>query len=310
MPRPPKVILVGYKGQVGTEMCELLTSGSYDFVAIDREECNLTQPGAVTGIIRNVKPAVIVNAAAYTAVDKAESESAIAAAINATAPSEMAIAARELGALFIHFSTDYVFNGEHSVPWIETDTPAPLSVYGQTKLDGEKGTLAAGAAAIIFRTSWVYGAHGANFLLTMLRLGETKEEISVVQDQVGAPTWSRSLADVTMHTIRKFTRDDGSIDIEAATSKAGIYHATCSGATSWYEFACAIFEEARRLKLPLKVAKVKPISAADYPTAAARPHYSVLCNEKLNRELGFTFPNWREALNQTMRQIAANTYSR
>src|SRR6185369_8592980 len=166
------------------------------------------------------------------------------------------------------------------------------------------------AASFIFRTSWVYGAHGSNFLLTMLRLGETREELSVVQDQVGAPTWSRSLADVTMHTVRKFTRGDGSIDLEAANSKAGIYHATCGGVTNWYEFATAIFEAARGLGIPLKIKSVKPIRAVDYPTAAARPHYSVLSNDKLHRELGFTFPNWRDGLDQVMKQGAMNSRAR
>jgi dTDP-4-dehydrorhamnose reductase len=309
MPALPKVLLVGYIGQVGTEMWQLLTAGGYDFVVIDREECDLTVPGAVRDVIRKVSPKVIVNAAAYTAVDRAETETAIASAINAEAPSEMARAAREVGALFVHYSTDYVFNGEHSVPWVETDTTGPINAYGRTKLDGEKGVLAANAASFIFRTSWVYGAHGANFLLTMLRLGASREELSVVHDQLGAPTWSRSLADVTLHTIRRFTRQDGVIDMDAALAKSGLYHATCGGVTTWFDFASAIFDDARKLGLPMKINEVKPIRGADYPSAAARPTYSVLSNEKLKRELGFSLPDWREALTEVMKQVAAQSTS-
>jgi dTDP-4-dehydrorhamnose reductase len=305
----PKVLLVGYIGQVGTEMRQLLIAGGYDFVAIDREECDLTVPGNVARFIHQVSPQVIVNAAAYTAVDRAETETAIASVINADAPTEMARAARELGALVIHYSTDYVFNGQHTVPWVETDSTDPLNAYGRTKLDGEKGVLAENALSFIFRTSWVYGSHGANFLLTMLRLGAAREELSVVHDQLGAPTWSRSLADVTMHTIRRFTRQDGTIDTDAALAKAGLYHTTCGGVTNWYEFARAIFDEARKVGLPLTVKEVKPIRGADYPSAAARPSYSVLSNEKLKRELEFSLPDWRDALVEVMKQVAADRCS-
>lgn len=305
----PKVLLVGYVGQVGTEMRQLLTAGGYEFVAIDRDECDLTIPGNVGEFIRRVLPQVIVNAAAYTAVDRAETEIAIATAINADAPAEMAQAARVVGALFVHYSTDYVFNGQHSVPWVESDSTDPLNAYGRTKLDGEKGVLAANAISFIFRTSWVYGSHGANFLLTMLRLGATREELSVVHDQLGAPTWSRSLADVTMHTIRRFTRQDGTIDTDAAMAKSGLYHTTCGGVTNWYDFARAIFDEARKVGLPLTIKEVKPIRGADYPSAAARPSYSVLSNEKLKRELGFELPDWRDALTQVMKQVAADRSS-
>jgi len=292
----PKVLLVGYKGQVGTEMSELLKSGGYTFVAIDVEECDLGVAGAVTESIRKERPNVIVNAAAYTAVDKAESNTTIASIINAAAPTEMAKAAREAGALFVHYSTDYVFNGAHATPWIEGDPTGPINAYGRTKLDGENGVLASGAAAFIFRTSWVYGSHGANFLRTMVRLASSREELSVVQDQVGAPTWSRSLAEVTMHTIRKFTAEDGSLDVAAAAHKAGIYHASCGGVTNWFDFAVAIFDEVRAHGIALKVQRVLPITTEQYPCAAARPRYSVLSNEKLQRELGFTMPEWRVAL--------------
>jgi len=305
MPGFPKILLFGSTGQVGTEMRELLTRGGYQYVAIDRKECDLSQPSAVTGLIRDVKPKVIVNAAAYTSVDRAESDRAIASAVNAAAPSEMARAARELGAIFIHYSTDYVFNGEHSTPWVESDATSPLNVYGQTKLDGENGIAEAQAASFIFRTSWVFGVHRVNFLLTMLRQGASRDELSVVRDQVGAPTWSQSLAEVTMHTIRRFTRVDGTIDLDSAASKAGIYHATCSGVTNWYGFACSIFDEARAQGRSLRIKRVLPLSSSEYPCTAARPKYSVLSNDKLRRELEFVLPDWRVALRSALKDLHA-----
>ena len=300
----PSILVVGHKGQVGTEMCSQLTAGGYKFLGIDRDECDITQPGSVVAIIREMRPQVIVNAAAYTAVDKAESEATLAEAINATAPTEMAMEAKRLGALFLHYSTDYVFNGENTRPWLEDDVPAPLGVYGRTKLDGERGVAASGAAAFTFRTSWVFGTHGANFLLTMLKLGASREELGVIDDQIGAPTWSRSLADVTMHTIRRFTRIDGSIDLDHAQADSGLYHATSAGVTSWHGFAEAIFAEARKRGIPLAVRTVKKIKTADWPSAAQRPKYSVLSNAKLNNHLEFRLPDWRDALHGAMSELA------
>jgi dTDP-4-dehydrorhamnose reductase len=300
----PRVLVVGHKGQVGTEMCAQLTGGGYTFVGIDREECDITKPGSVLAIIRDVKPQVIVNAAAYTAVDKAESEPALAEAINATAPTEMAVEAKRIGALFVHYSTDYVFNGENTRPWVEDDLPAPLGVYGRTKLDGERGVATSSAAAFTFRTSWVFGTHGANFLLTMLKLGASREELGVIDDQIGAPTWSRSLADVTMHTIRRFTNADGSIDLDRALADSGLYHATSAGVTSWHGFAEAIFREASERGIPLAVRTVKKIKTSDWPSAAQRPKYSVLSNAKLNQHLEFRFPEWRDALRSAMSELA------
>lgn len=304
----PKILVVGHKGQVGTEMCEQLKASGYSFVGIDREECDITKHGSVVTIIREVKPQVIVNAAAYTAVDKAEAEPEIAQLINATAPVEMAEEAKRMGSLFIHYSTDYVFDGENDRPWTEEDEPAPLGVYGRTKLDGEVGVHASGAAAYTFRTSWVYGVYGANFLLTMLKLGSTREELAVIGDQIGAPTWSRNLADVTMHTIRKFSTQSGAIDLDAAQATAGLYHATSGGQTSWHGFAEAIFAEARERGFEVKVKTVKKIRTEDWPSAAKRPKYSVLSNRKLQKTLGFTFPEWHEAMSDAIGILAPSNH--
>ena len=299
----PDVLVVGCNGQVGTELRALLTVGGYKFAAVDREECDLTRRGAVGAIIQKLKPRVVVNAAAYTAVDKAESEPEVAEAINALAPSEMALEAKRIRALFIHYSTDYVFNGENNRPWTEEDAPAPLGVYGRSKLNGEIAVAASGAVAYTFRTSWVYGTHGSNFLLTMLKLAKEREELSVISDQIGAPTWSRSLADATLSLIRRFSKADGAIDLEMASQTSGLYHATCGGQTSWHGFAEAIFARARQRRMPLKVREVHPIRTEDWPSAAKRPRYSVLSNRRLNEDLGIRLPQWSDALNEVFREL-------
>lgn len=299
-----KVLVIGNRGQVGTETCRLLQRVGYDYVGVDWQECDLRTGGNARALIETVKPQAIVNAAAYTNVDRAESEPDIAHAIKVEAAEEMAQAARQGGALFVHYSTDYAFNGRNDRPWVEEDIPEPLNVYGRTKLEGEKAVLAAGAAAFIFRTSWVYGSHGANFLLTMLRLGASEQELSIVSDQLGAPTWSKSLAQLTLHTIRKFSSEDGAIDLHAAWELGGIYHATCGGVTNWFEFASAIFDEARARPIPLAVRRVKPITSDQYPLAAKRPLYSVLSNQKLKQRLGTSLPDWREALVGVMSELS------
>jgi dTDP-4-dehydrorhamnose reductase len=272
-------------------------------VGVDWEECDLKTRGNARALIETVRPQAIVNAAAYTAVDRAEAEPEIARVINVDAAQEMAQGAHKQGALLVHYSTDYVFNGCHDRPWTEEDTPDPLNVYGRTKLQGEQAVLNSGAAAFVFRTSWVYGSHGANFLLTMLRLGASREELSIVCDQLGAPTWSRSLAELTLYTIRKFSAEEGTIDLRAASELGGVYHATCGGGTNWFEFACAIFDEARARQLPLKVRHVTPITSEQYPSAAKRPRYSVLSNAKLNQRLGTSLPQWRQALAGVMSEV-------
>lgn len=300
----PKLLIFGCLGQVGTELRRQLPAGQ-EVLAVDRDECDLLVEGNARKLIQGYRPAAVINAAAYTAVDRAETDVALADCLNAGAAGEMAVAARECGALFLHFSTDYVFNGENEQPWVEEDATGPLNAYGETKLAGERAVLAAGGAAFIFRTSWVYGSHGANFLLTMLRLGKTKEELSVVCDQVGGPTWSHSLAELSLHTVRRFATPLGGVDFAAACAASGVYHATCGGVTSWHGFAEAIFAEARERGIALAVREVKAIPTSAYPTPARRPRYSVMCNAKLNRELGFTLPEWRAALGHVMDEVAA-----
>jgi dTDP-4-dehydrorhamnose reductase len=300
----PRVLVVGCTGQVGTEVCAQLKAAGFPYSGIGREECDLFTRGAIGKYIREFKPQVIVNAAAYTKVEKAESEPELAEAINGAAPAEMAEEAKRSDALFVHYSTDYIFDGNHERPWTEDDAAGPLGVYGRTKLNGELGVNNSGAAAFTFRTSWVYATHGANFLLTMLKLGKEREELSVIDDQIGAPTWSRNLADLTMATVRRFTNADGSINLSSAMADCGIYHATARGETSWHGFATEIFDEARKLGMPLKVKTVRQIKTADRPSPATRPLYSVMSNEKLNRRLEIRFPEWREALRQAMQELS------
>jgi dTDP-4-dehydrorhamnose reductase len=300
--RLPRVLLFGNRGQVGSEFSRLLLDGGYPFVGVDRDECDVSSSVAVRDLIRQTEPQVIVNASAYTAVDRAEAEPESAKAINATAPMIMAEEAKAHRALLIHYSTDYVFDGRKQSPWVEEDSPCPLNVYGVTKLAGEQGVLRSGGASFIFRTSWVFGTEGSNFVRTMLRLGSERQELSVVADQIGAPTWSRSLAQLALHTVQSLTSDEG-IDFEAAKSKAGLYHATCGGCTNWHEFAAAIFETAAELGMKLRVNSLVPIASAEYVAAAERPKYSVLSNEKLNRTLGYGLPHWREALGLVMREL-------
>ncbi len=306
MTERPKILIFGSGGQVGSELCSLLSDSDYEITAVDRGQCDLANAGSAAKLIASTEPNVVINAAAYTAVDKAESEPLLAHQLNASAPSEMARTCAERGALFVHYSTDYVFNGNNTRPWIESDPVDPINVYGKTKADGELGVIGSGAAAFIFRTSWVFGSHGANFVRTMLRLGAEREELSVVGDQVGSPTWSRSLAELTLHTIRKFTKDDSTIDLEPARRVRGVYHATGGGVATWHGFAEAIFEEGRRRGLPLKVKNVRAIGSAEYLSAAKRPKYSVLSNERLGQELGFRLADWRDALSIVMDELAAN----
>ena len=233
---------------------------------------------AIAQTIKTIRPHIIVNAAAYTAVDKAESEAALAYCINAQAPEKMAKAAADGDAILVHISTDYVFSGQVGSPRKETDSTRALSVYGQTKLAGEQAIRAVSKQHIILRTSWVYGTYGkGNFLKTMLHLGKEREVLSVVADQVGSPTWAKDVSEAIASLVEK-------------PDAFGTYHFTNSGVASWYDFALAIFEEAEALGLPLKLRVVKPITTADYPTPAQRPAYSVLSNQKIACSLGSRCP--------------------
>ena len=296
------VLVFGHRGQVGRELFSLLQAGGYSVVGMDREECNICSERSILEAIEFARPQAIVNAAAYTAVDRAESEPDLAEQINSRAPGVMAGAAESRGIPFIHYSTDYVFDGEKQGPWCEQDVPAPLNVYGHTKLAGERAVLSACGMAFVFRTSWVYGAEGNNFVQTMLRLGRERETISVVCDQVGSPTWSRSMAGLTLFVLQKLGVRER-LNLEWARSKSGLYHATDGGSTTWHGFACSIMDVARELGIQLKVGKVNPITSIEYTSPAKRPRNSVLSNAKLQRQLGYFLPKWEISLRSVITEI-------
>lgn len=295
-----KILLIGTTGQVGQELQSTLTQLG-DVVGVNRQQLDLSQPEAIRAAIAEIRPDTIVNAAAYTAVDRAETEVELAMAINATAPKIMAEAATKVGATLVHISTDYVFNGKNYTPYTETDTPEPLGTYGKSKLLGEMGVRENCDRYIILRTAWVYGSRGhGNFVKTMLRLGAQRSELSVVADQIGSPTWSYDLATAITQLL---SIADTNSDVEKQTPiPQGTYHFTNSGVASWYDFAVAIFEEARQLSIPLKIEQVLPITTAEYPTPAQRPSYSVLSKVKIAAALGTHPPHWRASLRQMLAQ--------
>ena len=275
-----KILLLGANGQVGTELRATLPPLG-DVTAYDRDEVDFTNLEQVRDVIRNVAPDVIVNAAAYTAVDKAESEKEIAERLNHEAVAVMADEAKRSGALLVHYSTDYVYDGTKQSPYVETDATNPISVYGATKLRGDEAIAASGCRHIIFRTTWVYAAHGANFVKTMLRLAKERDELTVIADQFGAPTSAGLLADVTAKAIK-----DGSL--------SGTYHLVAGGETTWHGFAQFILAEAQKLGYVLKAgpAQVKAIPTSAYPTPAKRPANSRLSTDKLKTALKIELPSW------------------
>jgi dTDP-4-dehydrorhamnose reductase len=300
----PQILIVGSAGQVGLELQRSFRD-SGEITAVDRAEIDLAVADETRSLIRRVNPDIILNAAAYTAVDRAESEPELAMAINAHTPRVLAEEARRSGALLVHYSTDYVFDGEKHGPWTEEDVPNPQNSYGISKLAGEEAIRQVGGKYLIFRTSWVYGPHGANFLLTMLRLAKQRDRLSIVDDQFGAPTTSIELADATYYTVTKIVAGKaGPVD-----AWAGLYHTTCSGSTSWCGFAKAIFARAGKLlggKLPV----VDPIRSEDYPTPAKRPHNSVLSNAKFNERFGVQLSPWDTALDAVIAQLSKTDQSR
>lgn len=293
----PRILILGSGGQLGTELQRSFATAGEVLVS-DQGTLDLSNEGQVRAAVREAGPAIILNAAAYTAVDRAESEPGIAMAINARAPEILAEEAARLGALFVHYSTDYVFDGSKKEAWAETDEPHPLNVYGASKLSGEQAVTRLGGRFLIFRTSWVYGPHGKNFLLTMLRLGSERDRLNIVDDQIGAPTTSIELADATSSIV------DGILAnrFGAPESWAGVYHMTCAGTVSWCGFAKAIFERARPI-LGGKVPEVRPIPTSEYPTPACRPQNSVLSNEKLFAQFGVRLKRWEDALEEVMRRL-------
>lgn len=290
-----KILLTGRSGQVGYEL-ERALQGMGDIVALDRNGMDLAYPDRVREAIRTIKPALIINPAAYTAVDLAESEPDLAIRVNADAPAIMAEEAGKLGAALIHYSTDYVFDGAKAAGYVEDDAPNPQNVYGRSKLAGEQAIQASGVPHLILRTSWVYGMRGRNFLRTVQRLAQERDELRIVGDQFGAPTWCRTIAETTAHIVTKMQADTGAggrlrIGDEVWQDHAGLYHLTAQGRTSWHGFTQAIVDHASTVKKPL----VTPIATADYPLPAKRPLNSVLSSEKL-MEAFCGLPNWDDAL--------------
>lgn len=283
----PSILLLGRHGQVAWELQRTLqtignvtTLGSADLDLADGEQIRAT--------VRQLRPQMVVNAAAYTAVDKAESEVEMARSINSIAPTILAEEAKQLGALLVHYSTDYIFDGQKNGAYLEDDATNPLGVYGQTKLEGEQGIQSVNCDHLILRTTWVYGMRGKNFLLTILRLAAERPELKIVADQIGAPTWSRSIATVTGQILSQWSKNPA----------PGIYHLSGGGATSWHGFAKKIVEYARQqdLNRDLLVERILPIGTSDYPTPAQRPANSRLDNSKLRHTFGLGLPDWEQDL--------------
>jgi dTDP-4-dehydrorhamnose reductase len=298
-----KILLLGKNGQVGWELQRSLAPLG-ELLALDRhstEFCgdfcgDLNQPERLAQTVRDWCPDVIVNAAAHTAVDKAESEPDLALCLNATAPAALAQAAADIGAWLVHYSTDYVFNGQGEQAWQEGDATGPLSVYGQTKLEGEQHITASGCKHLIFRTSWVFAARGGNFAKTMLRLAAERERLTVIDDQHGAPTGADLIADVTAHAIRQALQKP---------ALSGIYHLVASGETSWHGYAKHVITQALSLRpdLALRVNEIAPVPTASFPTPAQRPRNSRLHTGKLQQAFGLVLPPWQAGVNRLLTEI-------
>ncbi len=293
-----RLLLTGKHGQVGFELQRALAPLG-EVIALDRNECDLSNTNAIRSLVHTIRPDAIVNPAAYTAVDKAESERDLAFAVNATAPRVFGEEAAKLGALVVHYSTDYVFNGRKEGFYTEADATDPQSVYGASKLAGEEALLQSGAPHLILRTSWVAGAHGHNFAKTMLRLAMERDRLAIVADQYGAPTSAALIADVTAHLIRQ------SIGKRQDSFSSGVYHLAAGGVTNWHEYACHVIKMARAAGKPIKVAPdmIEPITTVAYPTPAKRPANSRLDTSKLRQTFGLNLPDWRTGIDHILQQI-------
>jgi dTDP-4-dehydrorhamnose reductase len=291
-----KILLLGKNGQVGWELQRSLAPLG-EVLALDRHSTDfcgdLSQPERLAQTVRAWRPDVVVNAAAHTAVDRAESEPELARCLNATAPAALAQAALETGAWLVHYSTDYVFNGQGDTPWQEGDATGPLSVYGQTKLEGERAIAASGCQHLVFRTSWVYAARGGNFAKTMLRLATERERLTVIDDQHGAPTGADLIADVTAHAIRSALQN---------SQLAGLYHLAAAGQTTWHGYASHVVAQARQVQpaLGLKVTDIAPVPTTAFPTPAQRPRNSRLDTRKLQQAFGLVLPSWQQGVNRML----------
>jgi dTDP-4-dehydrorhamnose reductase len=296
-----KILLLGKNGQVGWELQRSLASLG-EVLALDRyshRHCgDLSQPDKLAQTVLAFQPDFIVNAAAHTAVDKAESEPELAMVINTEAPAALAKAAAQVGAWLVHYSTDYVFDGSGSHARQEGEGTGPLSVYGQTKLDGEKAIVASGCKYLILRTSWVYAARGGNFAKTMLRLAQDREKLTVINDQHGAPTGADLIADVTAHAMRRISNTQN-------ISFSGVYHLVASGETTWHGYASHVIEQAKSLSpaLDWKVTEVAPVPTSAFPTPAVRPLNSRLCTTKLQQAFGLVLPPWQQGVDRMLAEI-------
>ncbi len=293
------ILLFGKGGQVGWELQRSLSLLG-NVTALDHDSADhcgdFANPAGIGDAVRALRPDVIVNAAAHTAVDKAEAEPDFARTLNATTPGVLALEAAKLGAWLVHYSTDYVFNGGGTQPWAETDATGPLSVYGQTKLEGEQAIAASSCQHLILRTSWVYAARGGNFAKTMLKLAQERERLTVIDDQWGAPTGADLLADVTAHAIRH---------LQQRPQDGGLYHCVAGGETNWHAYASHVIQVAQRLNpaLVIKAADIAPVPSSAFVTAAKRPHNSRLNTTKLQTTFGLTLPNWQQGVNRMVAEI-------
>jgi len=284
-----RILVTGAGGQVGGELARLLPARG-EVIALDRASLDLARPDAIVAAMREAAPDLVINAGAYTAVDLAEREREAAFAVNARAPQVLAEEAKRCGALLVHYSTDYVFDGTASTPYDEAAPTAPLNVYGESKLAGERAIVASGAHALVLRTSWVYGLTGKDFFLTVRRLAAERPELRIVADQTGTPNYSRTLAEATVALVAQ--------GLPRLRERSGLYHFSCTGSTTWHGFARAIVGDA-------VTPRVTPIATAEYPTPARRPSYGVLATGRFRSAFGFSLPDWRQALAACLHAEAA-----
>lgn len=288
-----RILLTGIHGQVGWELQRTLQPLG-EVIALDRSQLDLASPDQIRSVVQSLKPAIIVNPAAYTAVDKAESEPELAQAINGSAPAILAEETKHLDALLVHYSTDYVFDGEKTAPYVESDAPHPIGSYGRSKLAGEQAITASGCRHLILRTCWVYGCRGHNFMRTMLRLAAERDELRVVDDQFGAPTWSRMIAETTALALARHA------------GQQGIYHLAAAGECTWHGFAEAIINEANALGILTKRPPVRRITSADFPTPTRRPASSRLDCNRLAKDFDLQMPNWQSQLASCLAEFSSS----
>lgn len=302
-----KILLIGQFGQVAWELHRALMCLG-EVIVVDRRSqpfaLDMADNDSIVSTVAAIQPHLIVNASAYTAVDKAEQEGDMAMQVNGVALGVLAEAAKQCRATLVHYSTDYVFDGAASIPYVETDATAPQGVYGYSKLRGEQAIIDSGVAHLILRTAWVYGNRGQNFMLTMLRLMQTRDSLGIVSDQFGSPTWSRQIASATALMLTQCLTKNGI----SLGENQGIYHLTCAGSTSWFGFAAAIYEQARQKQILSKAVVLNAITTADYPTPAKRPAYSVLSGDKLQTRFNLQLPPWQLALTSCLDDYALRTH--